>query len=348
MKAALFYRAYEPLAIEDVAIPKIEENDILVAVKTCSLCHSDVQFIDHGLAPGKTPPLILGHEVSGKIAKIGSNVKNFKVGDRVLIPSSTSCGKCLACKSWNETQCENFQLLGNDFDGGLAEYIKVNSNLPIQLPYEYSYELGSLISNDLVGAYHVVFDRVNIHEGETVVIFGSGAYGLSILQMAKMKKAKVFMVDIFDWKLKIAMKYGADGVLNSNKANVCEEALIEVVHGKADVIIDTIGVTRTLTQAMNSLKKGGKLVMSGFSENSVPFLVKRLILNEISLIGTIGAPKRKVFNIMQYIQDDRIQWKEMITSRLPLDKINEGIGLLRMQRAIKTMIYPHGLDEANN
>ena len=345
MKAALFYRAYESLKIEDVATPKIGENDLLVSVKTCSLCHSDIQFIDHGLVPGKTPPLILGHEIAGDVTKIGSKVKSFKIGDRVIIPASKSCGKCLACKSWNETQCDQFQLLGNDIDGGLAEYIKIDCNSPILLPHEYSYELGSLISNDFVGAYHVVFDRVNIHEGETVVIFGSGAYGLSILQMAKMKKAKVYMVDIFDWKLEIAKKYGADGVLNSNKVNVCEEALIDEVHGKADVIIDTIGVTRTLTQAMNALRKGGKLVLSGFSENSIPFLVKRLILNEISLIGTIGAPKRKIFNIMQYIQDDRIQWKEMITNRLPLEKVNEGIDLLRMQRSIKTMIYPNGMEK---
>lgn len=345
MKAALFYRAYEPLVVEDIAIPQIDKNDLLVSVKTCSLCHSDIQFIDHGLAPGKLPPLILGHEIAGDVAKIGANVKNYKVGDRVLIPASKSCGKCLACKSWNETQCEDFQLLGNDIDGGLAEFIKINCNDPIRLPYEYSYELGSLISNVLAGAYHVVFDRVNILEGETVVIFGSGAFGLSILQMAKMKKAKVYMVDIFDWKLKLAKKYGADGVLNSNKADICEEALIDETHGKADVIIETIGVTRTLTQAMNSLKKGGKLVLSGFSENSVPFLVKRLILNEISLIGTIGAPKRKIFNIMQYIQDERIQWKDMITNRLPLEKVNDGINLLRMQQSIKTMIYPNGMDE---
>ena len=347
MKAAVFYRAYEPLKIEEVDVPQIGENDLLVAVKTCSLCHSDIQFVDHGLAPGKTPPLILGHEIAGTISEIGSKVKNFKVGENVIIPSSTSCGKCLACKSWNETQCEDFQLLGNDIDGGLAEYIKISSNNPIRLPYEYSYELGSLISNDFVGAYHIVFDRVKIHEGETIVIFGSGAYGLSILQMAKMKSAKVYMVDIFDWKLEIAKKYGADGVLNSNKVNVCEEALMDTIYGKADVIIDTIGVTRTLMQAMNVLRKGGRLVLSGFSENSVPFLIKRLILNEISLIGTIGAPKRKIFNILQYIQDERIQWEEMITNQLPLEKVNDGINLLRMQQSIKTMIYPNGMDENN-
>jgi len=143
-------------------------------------------------------------------------------------------------------------------------------------------------------------------------------------------------------------KYGADGVLNSNKVNVCEEALIDEIHGKADVVIETIGVTRTLTQAMKVLKKGGKLVLSGFSENSVPFLVKRLILNEISLIGTIGAPKRKIFNIMQYIQDKRIQWKDMITNRFPLEKVNDGINLLRMQQSIKTMIYPNGMDKIKN
>ncbi|MDZ7820510.1 MAG: alcohol dehydrogenase catalytic domain-containing protein [Candidatus Marinimicrobia bacterium] len=290
MRAAVFHHSFEPLTIEKVPDPEIHSHELKVAIQTCSICHSDMQFIDQGMAPNMKPPIILGHEIAGVVEETGKDVKKFKTGDPVIIPATITCGKCLACKSWNETYCENITHIGIDSNGGFAEYIVVPDTHPYRLPYEYRFEEGSLISNLLVGAYHVAFDRVNIRAGENVVIFGSGGFGLSILQMAKLREAKVFMVDIFDWKLKEAQRLGANAVLNSNKVEVCEEAVIEMVGGKADIIIETIGAPRTLLQANNSLKKGGRLVLCGYTDNALPFLVGRIIENEISLIGASGAP----------------------------------------------------------
>lgn len=344
MRAAVFQHSYEPLTIQEVPTPAVGTRDVKIKIHTCSICHTDIQFIDQGMAPNMKPPIILGHEIAGEIAEIGAEVKKFKVGDRVIIPATITCNECLACKSWNETHCENIKRIGIDCNGGFAEYIVVPDFHPYRLPYEYSYEAGSLMSNVLVGAYHVVFDRINIRAGERVVIFGSGGFGLSILQMAKLRDAKVTMVDIFDWKLKEAEKLGADHILNSNKVNVCEEAVIDTVGGKPDIVIETIGTPRTLLQAMNSIKKGGRLVLSGLTENALPFLIGRIIENEISLIGAAGAPRRKIPEIIHLLEDGKISLKNMVTKRFDLEHINEAINTLRMGQTIRTMIYPFGVN----
>lgn len=345
MRAAIFHHSYEPLTVENIPTPLLGDKDILVKVRTCSICHTDMQFIDQGIAPNMPEPIVLGHEICGDVEAVGKSVKKFKPGERVILPAAITCNQCIACKSWNETHCENTIRLGKDAPGGFAEYISVPETHPYSLPHEHSYETGSLISNVLLGAYHLVYDRINIRSGEKVVIFGSGGFGLSILQMAKLREAKVYMVDIFDWKLKMAKKYGADGILNSNKVDVCEEGVLETIGGKADIVIETIGAPRTLMQAMNSLKKGGRLVLGGYTDNALPFLVARIINNEISVIGSAGAPRRKIPEVLQLMDDNKIKWQDMITHRFDLDHINEGINTLRMGQAIRTVIYPWGTDE---
>ncbi|MDD3716033.1 MAG: zinc-binding dehydrogenase [Candidatus Marinimicrobia bacterium] len=343
MRAAIFHHSYEPLSIGNVPDPAVGPHDVLIAIRTCSLCHTDMQFIDQGMAPNMKPPIILGHEIAGVIEEVGSEVKKFKPGEPVIVPATITCNQCLACKSWNETYCENIRRIGIDINGGFAEYIAVPDFHPYRLPHEYEFEVGSLISNLLIGAYHLAFDRVNIRAGEKVVIFGSGGFGLSILQMAKLREAQVYMVDIFDWKLSEAKRLGADAVLNSNKVPVCEEAVQDMLGGKADICIETIGAPRTLMQAINSLKKGGRLVLSGYSENPLPFLIGRIIHNEISLIGAEGAPRRKIPEVIHLLEDGKINIANLVTKRFNLDNINQGISTQRMGQTIRTVIYPFGL-----
>jgi threonine dehydrogenase-like Zn-dependent dehydrogenase len=162
--------------------------------------------------------------------------------------------------------------------------------------------------------------------------------------MAKLRDAQVTMVDIFDWKLNEAAKLGADHILNSNKVNVCEEAVIDTVGGKPDIVIETIGAPRTLLQSMNALKKGGRLVLCGLTENALPFLIGRIIENEISLIGAAGAPRRKIPEIFHLLEDNKISIDNLVTKRFDLEHINDAINTLRMGQTIRTMIYPFGVD----
>lgn len=345
MLAAHYYQPYEELKLEMCSLPEPGENEVLIKVETCAVCHTDLQFIDRGLAIEGEAPLVLGHEIAGRIEKIGSAVKNWSLGERVIVPSTISCQHCQSCRDGNESQCKDIQMLGNTIDGGFAEFISVPAYHPVHLPSSITFETGSLIANVLTGAYHVIFDRANINPGDSVVIFGSGGFGLSILQMAKLRAAKVYMIDIFDWKLEVARQLGADGVLNSNKAKKCEDSVMNMIGIPADVVIETIGAPRTMVQAINILRKGGQMILSGYTDNQLPFLVGQIIMNEFSLIGTISAPRSAVKHVISLIQDHKIQTDSMISHRFPLSQVNEGLNTLRMGQSIRTVIFPQGVPE---
>ncbi|HDR05729.1 MAG TPA: hypothetical protein ENN84_10875 [Candidatus Marinimicrobia bacterium] len=339
MLAARFYEPYAGLEIEEIALPATNRNDVLVRVESCSICHTDLQFIDRGMATIGQPPIILGHEIAGSIETPDRN-GYWQEGERVIIPATISCQKCLPCINNQESQCTDIQFIGNSIDGGFAQFIRVPADHPIRLPERLSYEDGSIVSNLFIGAYHVVFDRAVIHIKDIMVIFGAGGFGLSILQMAKLRGAKVFIIDIFDWKLEIARALGADWTLNSNKVPHCETAVLEILEQKADVIIETIGAPRTMVQAINLLRKGGQLVLGGYTDNQLPFLAGQLIRNEFSLIGTMSAPRKKAPEVLRLVENGRLKTAPLITHRFSIEDINQGLNTLRMGQSIRTVIYP--------
>jgi len=347
MQAAIYRNPYESLSVEERDIPVIGQREVLIKVRVCAICNSDLSYIDRGMAPQAAPPLILGHELSGEIADLGDRVQDLSIGDRVILPATLSCGNCEGCRRNDESSCENLVYLGSGVDGGFAQYIAVDAKHVRVLPDWAGYELGSVISNLFLGAYHLVFERSRIQDGDKVVIFGSGAFGLSILQMAHLRHADVYMVDLFDWKLEIAKKYSAAGVLNSNRASVCEDALKELLGDRADVIIDTVGAPRTLIQGMRVLKKGGHHIMAANSDNQIPFLLSQILLNEMTISGVLSAPIHCYENVIHLLEKKKLQWEELITQKYSLKDINRGINHLRLGQSLRTLIYPWDSPEDN-
>ncbi len=340
MLSAVFYNPYEALVVEEREIPRVGQRDILVKVRSCAICHSDLSYIDRGMATLSPPPLVLGHEIAGEVVDVGDRVHDFEIGDHVIIPATVSCGNCEKCKKWDESSCDNLSFMGSTINGGFTQFMAVEERNAARMPRDLSFEAGSLVSNLFIGAYHAVFERSIIKDGDKVVVFGAGAYGLSILQMALLKHADVYMVDIFDWKLDLARKYGAQGILNSNKVNVCEEALLDLLQDKADVVVDTVGAPRTLVQGIRVLKKGGQLMLSGNSDNQFPYLINQIVLNEFTLTGALSAPIHCVENVLNLIEKKKLHYEEMITQRFHIKDINKGINALRMGQSIRTIILP--------
>jgi alcohol dehydrogenase, propanol-preferring len=339
MTAARFYEPYSDLKIEKCFLPEPSGNEVLIKVETCSICHTDLQFIDRGMATIGKPPIILGHEIAGTI-EIPDRNGYWRKGERVLVPATISCQKCLPCINNQESQCSEIQFIGNSIDGGFAQFMRVPDDHPIRLPDKLSFEDGAIVSNLFIGAYHVVFDRALIHIKDIMVIFGAGGFGLSILQMAKLRGAKVIIIDIFDWKLEIAKELGADWTLNSNKVSHCETAVLDILERKADVVIETIGAPRTMVQAINLLRKGGQLILSGYTDNQLPFLAGQIIRNEFSLIGTMSAPRKKAPEVLRLLENGRLRTAPLITHRFSLENINSAINTLRMGQSIRTLVYP--------
>ena len=156
MKAAIFKEQNKPLSIEEIPIPELNEDEILIKVVACGVCHTDLHYIDHGVPTFKKPPLVLGHEASG-IVETNGNI--FKKGKRVLIPAVLTCGKCKSCLEGRENVCENMIMPGNSIDGAFAQYIKVPEKDIILMPDEIPLEEGCIIADAISTPYHARYKQ---------------------------------------------------------------------------------------------------------------------------------------------------------------------------------------------
>ena len=341
MRAALFYEVGKPLRIEDVEIPKIGPNEALIRVRACGICHTDLHFIDEGiLKPGKIPQ-IMGHEAAGDVVEVGEEVKNVKVGDRVLVHLYFSCGECYYCQRGYESLCisPNFRHFGFTVDGGFAEYTKAPARNLIHLPEGVPYEAG-VLADAGSSSYHAVKERGKVRIGENIVVMGAGGLGMCTVQFAKLSGAKVIAVDIVEEKLKVAEELGADGTINAKEKNVAEEVK-RLTNGEgADVVFEFVGRNQTMESAIASLKRGGRLVFVGYSQDLFKVHPLKIILGELEIRGSRASSRRETVEVLKLLQEGKFQLKPLITHTIPLNEVNYGLDLVRKGTAIRVVVKP--------
>ncbi len=342
MKAAIFHGANKPLAIEDVEKPIVGPDDILVKIAACGVCHTDLHYLDHGTPTFKQPPLILGHEPSGHVAEAGANVKKFKEGDRVLIPAVLTCGYCDFCRVGRENICENMAMLGNHIDGAYAEYIKVPAKDICHLPDEIPLEEGSIIADAISTPFHAVKNRAQVKPGDTVVVFGCGGIGINIVQVAAAVGGSVIAVDILDKKLETAKKLGATTTINPTKVEKLGKEIKKLTDGGADIAIEAIGKPDTIQAAFGTLRKGGRLVVVGFSGKDITVSAAKIMFFEMDIVGSLGCRPTDYPKLIELVRLGKIKVKELVTNRFPMDKINDAFELLRNgdENVIRSIAVP--------
>jgi len=185
MKAARFYKVGEPLKIEMVPIPEIGPEEVLVDVKACGICGSDIHIVYEGVTPTPYTPITLGHEPSGVIEKVGSEVTDWKTGDRVTINPFLTCGKCINCLSGNSQICLSRRVIGIHAEGGLAEFLRVPAKNLVRLPQPIPFDQGAIIADAVATPFHAITKRGNIRAGEKMAVFGCGGLGIHAVQIAR-------------------------------------------------------------------------------------------------------------------------------------------------------------------
>src|SRR3990172_1159282 len=215
MRAVVFHGPKVGLKLEDVAVPEPGDDEIMVKVAACGVCHTDLHYIEHGVPTFKKPPVILGHEASGIVQDVGAEVSNVKVGQRVLIPAVLTCGHCPACRLGRENICANMTMLGNHIDGAYAEYVAVPAKDLLDLPASVPLEEASIVADALSTPYHAVKNRARAQPGDTVVVFGCGGVGINAVQLATAAGGYVIAVDINERKLGWAKEFGAAATVNA-------------------------------------------------------------------------------------------------------------------------------------
>ena len=333
MKAAVFYGARD-FRVENVAPLKREESDILVRVKACGICGSDVHTFKRGIFA--RPGFIMGHEFSGEVAEVGKKVKDIKIGDRVVAlvaPTHVApqgcgqcfwclrgqpqwcptvghkpCGECDYCKSGRFWMCDSMQrhmLIGYGRNGAYAEYVLIpdavlDENV-FRIPDTMSWEEAALIE-PLWGAYRWVM-MANPKPHETAVVIGLGAIGLSVMLVLKQFVSKVVVTEVSQKRLKLAQELGADVVIDATKEDPLQK-VIEITGtgrsfsgkggGCGDIVMECSGVPVALQQAIEMTRTGGRIVLVGIFEQEVPLNINHIIHKQLTLISSYSKGQKPI------------------------------------------------------
>lgn len=318
MKAVRFIGVNQPLQMQDIPVPEIGERDVLVKVKAAGVCHSDAHY-RAGISPVRPVPLTLGHEVAGVVEKIGRQVANVKIGDRVALHYNLSCGNCYHCTTGNDQFCEKVLMIGHYTNGGYAEYIAVPARNAIPLPDEIPFEQGATLMCASATAFHAL-RKSRIKGGETVAVFGAGGLGQSAIQLAKAFGAiEVYAVDINETKLELAKQYDAIPI-NAKQVDAVTEIKRLTTNKGVDVAIEMIGLPQTMKQALQVAGVMGRVVIVGLSNKTLEIQTyTELLGNEVELIGSNDHHLQELSLLVDLARRKILDTSHIVTKTIPLD-----------------------------
>lgn len=317
---ALIYKGPNKLEIQDMPKPVPGEKEILLKVKACGICGSDVHGY-LGITGRRLEPMIMGHEFSGEVVELGDNTElGFKVGDRVAIQPCVSCWQCDKCKAGYNNVCENRRFMGAmDYNGAMVEYMAVPEKLAYKLPEDISYGVGALIEA-LAVAYSGIKKAGNL-EGKNVVIIGGGAIGQLVLMCAKVQNPKkIVLSDLSDFRLSTAKELGADATINPHGKDFEEEVLRAFDGEKADVAIEAVGIGPTVSQALSSLKSQGTCVWIGNSAQTIEVNMQEIVTGELKIIGSYLYTHEEFGEAIDFIHENQVDLSELISKELTLEE----------------------------
>ena len=340
MKAAVFRGNGSGLTIEEWPTPAPGDGEILVDVAACGVCHTDLHYLDHGTPTFKHPPIVLGHEVAGTVAGLGAGVESFTIGDRVLLPAVLTCGRCEACRTGRENVCEAGMMLGNHMDGGYAEYVAVPAKDAFPLPPEIPLIEGAIIADALTTPYHAVVNRGRVRPGDAVVVVGAGGIGLNIVQMATAVGARVVAVDVAEDKLAWARRLGAAETVHAPSVDRVDKAVRQAMGGGADVAFEAVGRAATQEQALACLRTGGRLVLVGYSPETMSLNSGRVMFRELEVVGSLGCRPVDYPRVIELARQGKVKVAELVTHRFPLAEIALAFDALRSGRSIRSVVVP--------
>ena len=319
MQAVRFHEHGGPevLKYEAAPDPKIAANEVLVEVKACALNHLDL-WLRRGVSDWKLPlPHIVGSDVSGEVAEVGSLVKRVKTGERMLLCPGISCGQCEACFKGLDSACRNYAVLGVFVDGGYAELVKAPEVNVIPIPGDLSFDEAAAVPLVYLTAWHMLFTRAQLRPGEDVLVIGAGSgVGSAAIQIAKAVSARVIATAGADWKLDKARALGADEVINHSRQVISAEVKRFTGKRGVDVIVEHVGAD-VWEECFNSLATYGRLVTCGVtSGGEVKLNVQSLFGRQRSVMGSFMGGKAELLEALKLIA--RRQLKAVIDSAFPL------------------------------
>lgn len=340
MKSAVFYGKHN-MKIEEKELPIVGPEDVLVQVKACGVCGTDVHIYegDKGAAE-VTPPTILGHEFAGIVAEVGKNVTKYKKGDRVCVDPNCYCGNCDYCRSGIAHYCTDMIGYGTTMNGGFAEYCSVNQKQIYPIGDNTTFEKGAM-AEPVACCLHGI-DMCNIHPGSNVVIIGGGMIGLLMMQLSKLSGAtKVALLEPVEKKRETAIKLGADFCIDPIKEDV-KAKLKESGMAWVNVVIECVGRPSTIEQAIDIAGNKAVVMMFGLTKPDETISVKpfEIFQKEIELKASYINPythKRAI----ELIDSGRLDVSSMIYEVCSLEKLEDILSKPELRANGKYIIAPY-------
>ena len=318
----------------DVEKPRIESmKDVIVKVKVCGVCGSDLMRV---MVKGAYKhPITIGHEFSGIVEDTGTNEAGLNPGDRVTVTPLVPCGKCDYCKIGQHVLCDDYSYYGSRINGAMAEYIKVDADNVIKIPLNVDFESAAM-TDPVAVALHAV-RKTKIEPGQNAAVFGLGAIGLLAVQWLRYSGCStIFAIDIFNEKLELAEKLGADVCINAKSENVLEVIKNKTNKRGLDIVIELAGSKISQIQAIDSVRKLGRVVLCGISYDDLVIpnaVLSKILRSEIEITGAWNSlisalPVNEWESSLNFMNSGKIKCNPIISHRFRLEQCMEAFDMM--------------------
>jgi L-iditol 2-dehydrogenase len=337
MKAVLI-QSPGGLKLVDVPRPKPGEGEVLVHLRCCGICGTDIEKVrGEGITSG-----IVGHEETGDIVELGPGVNGLSVGDRVFAHHHVGCGRCRLCRLGQSTMCREYSK-HNLVPSGLAEYFivpkyNVDRGAVLRLPDSLGYEEASFI--EPLSCCILGLDRAGARDAETAIVYGAGPVGITHLKLLKSYGLKkVAIADVSDYRLSLAKKLGADLAFNPSMRDEREQAFASIEGGPELVVLAT-GSSAAFEDGMRCVAKGGTVLLFGVppKDATATLALDRTFLKGTTVVTSYASTEKETAAALEMLAERRIEVADMVTHRFPLEKTGDAFAVASQQQCMKALV----------
>ena len=303
--------------------PTLAAEDVMIQVKACCICGSDLHAYKNG-GPGRIPPMIMGHEFSGIVEGVGTEVTRFKIGDRVTVQPACFCGRCSYCLQGRTNLCDGKRLYGvKDLNGAMADYICVDQKQVLPLPDDLSFEHAAMLE-PLAVAYQAVSKAGSVKDKSATVV-GAGPIGLLTVQVLRhMGASSIGVLDIDQQRLDLARRLGATDTLNVKSSEPSSWIRNQTGKDGTDFSFEAVGVSATVQTALDCLAKGGRCIWIGNAEPIIQIDMKKVVLRELEISGTYAYTNDAFGEALKFLSDYSVDLDSLISRVVPMENGADG------------------------
>lgn len=357
MKAAVCRAFGEPLVIEELTLEGPQAGELVVDVKACAICHSDITYMDGGW--GGDLPALYGHEAAGIVSAVGPETPGVQVGDHVVVTLIRSCGQCFYCSRGDRVMCETSLPLSQRQPitdatgapvaqmmnvGSFAEQVLVHHSQIAVMDRDVDFAVASLLGCGVITGVGAAINTTSISPGESTVVIGTGGVGLNCIQGAALSGANpLIAVDVNDAKLEAARAFGATHVVNSATQDVAAEVRALTNGRMAEHVLVSVGVGPAIEQGIGLMGKGGETIIVGMPPSGVTttFDPSWIAADSQRIVGSKMGSAQVPVDIPQLVglyRGGRLKLDELVTKRYPLEEINEAVAAVKRGEALRNVV----------